>query len=122
MGIGVSSPAATLDINGDLKIGTVTDLGGTANASVLVLDNGIVKKRILAEEIWDGDDGQSYSAGAGINISGTNVISAVDQSTTNETPQPGSAIDVSGRTVSVRFDGTTIKQNGDNELYADISN
>jgi hypothetical protein len=121
VGIGVSAPAATLDINGNLKIGTVIDMSGTTSASVLVLDNGIVKKRTLAEAIWDGDDGESYSAGGGININSSNVISAVDQSTSNETPQAGTAIAVSGRTVSVKVDNSSIKVNGSDQLYADVS-
>jgi hypothetical protein len=56
VGIGVTNPAATLDINGDVKIGTVLDLAGVTQASVLVLDGGIVKKRTLSSDIWDGDD------------------------------------------------------------------
>ena len=216
IGIGDTAPAATLDIGGDVHIATVNDLTGTGNASVLVLDNGMVKKRTLLSEIWDGDDGQSYTAGSGINISAGNVISADDTDptnelqtlslsgntlsissgnnvslptgsdnqtlsisghnltitngntvtlpdnvndadasptnelqnlgssksgenvtvtitdgsntsfsvrdgdylTNNETPQSGSATSVSGRTVNVRYDNSTIRLNGSNQLYA----
>ncbi|MBD3384222.1 hypothetical protein GF407_04770, partial [candidate division KSB1 bacterium] len=117
--IGDAAPAATLDVGGDVHIGTVNDLAGTGNASVLVLDNGLVMKRTLLEEIWDGDDGESYTAGTGISISTSNVISAADPDPLNETPQSGTATSVSGRVVDVVYDNSTIKVNGSNQLYVD---
>jgi hypothetical protein len=51
---------------------------------------------------------------------GTNTTFNVrdgDYSTTNETPQAGTATAVSGRTVNVRYDNSTIKVNGSNQLY-----
>ncbi|MBD3384223.1 hypothetical protein GF407_04775 [candidate division KSB1 bacterium] len=101
--IGDAAPAATLDVGGDVHIGTVLDLSGTGNASVLVLDNGVVKKRTLLSEIWDGDDGQIYTAGAGINISTGNEISAVDNNATNELQDLGSS--KSGESVTVTITG-----------------
>ncbi len=156
IGIGDTAPAATLDVGGDVHIATVNDLTGTGNASVLVLDNGMVKKRTLPEEIWNGDDGEVYTAGAGINISSGNEISADDTDptnelqdlgssksgesvtvtitggsntsfsvrdgdylTNNETPQSGNATSISGRTVNVLYDNSTIRLNGSNQLYVD---
>ncbi len=95
IGIGDAAPAATLDVGGDVHIGTVLDLTGTADASVLVLDNGVVKKRTLATEIWDGDE--SYSAGSAIDI----------------VPLAGNEHEI-----DVVYDNTTIKLNGSNQLYA----
>ncbi len=94
--LGTADPAATLDVGGDLRIATVNDLAGTGNASVLVLDNGLVMKRTLPEEIWDGDE--SYSAGSAIDI----------------VPLTGNEHEI-----DVMYDNATIKLNGSNQLYVD---
>ncbi len=92
--LGGGDPAATLDIGGDLRIGTVNDLSGETAASVLVLDAGLVKKRQLPTNIWDGDDNDTYTGENPISISTGNVI-------------------------SVGYDNQTIKMNTSNELYVD---
>ncbi len=73
--IGETAPAATLDIGGDLKIGTVTTEPNSDDIAVLVLDAGIVKQRMLGADIWDGDD-----TGSG----GDGVVTAASFSGTSE--------------------------------------
>ncbi len=52
---------------------------------------------------------------------GTDEVDDADADPTNETPQAGTAISTSGRTVSVKVDNSTIKVNGSDQLYADVS-
>jgi hypothetical protein len=116
--MGTNDPTAALDINGDLRIRSVDALAGVTSVSVLVLDDGFVKHRILPESIWDGDDDASYFAGDGITINTSNEISALDISPENEKPVAGEAISVADRTVNVQYDNSTLKINNAGELYA----
>lgn len=52
---------------------------------------------------------------------GTDEVEDADHVIGNETPQAGTAISVSDRTVSVNVDNSTIKVNHSDQLYADIS-
>ncbi len=71
--LGTTSPQATLDIGGDLRIGTVATEGNSGDISVLVLDGSIVKKRTLTADIWDGDQTGSGADGVvtGASFGGT---------------------------------------------------
>lgn len=70
VGIDVAVPEATLDINGDLKIRTVGS--GTTADSILVSDNGVVKKIPQKLSFVKGGFGSSGLALSLINIGGTN--------------------------------------------------
>ncbi len=103
--IGDAEPAATLDVGGDLRIGTVLDEGNTGDISVLVLDGGIVKKRTLTADIWDGDATGSGADGV--------VSSASFSGTTNKTLTLGRSNGLSDLTASFtdRFEANTDNQN-----------
>jgi hypothetical protein len=51
----------------------------------------------------------------------TDEVDDADADPNNEKPQAGTAISVSDRTVSVNVDGSSIKVNGSDQLYADVS-
>jgi hypothetical protein len=76
--IGDATPAATLDVGGDLRLGTVVDEGNSDAISVLVLDGGLVKKRTLTADIWDGDDAGTDADA----IIGNEIVSAGNNSLT----------------------------------------
>jgi hypothetical protein len=73
--LGTVAPQATLDIGGDLRIGTVATEGNSGDISVLVLDGSIVKKRTLTADIWDGDQTGSGADGVvtGASFGGTST-------------------------------------------------
>ena len=78
--------------------------------------------RILISDATGNASWGLLSGGSGILIGSDNTISAIDISASNETPQAGDGISIAGgRQVNVLFDGSTIKLNQANELYADIS-
>ncbi len=103
--IGDATPAATLDIGGDLRIGTVSDEGNSDDISVLVLDGGIVKKRTLTADIWDGDATGSGADGV--------VTSANFSGSASKTLTLGRSNGLSDLTASFsdRFEANTDNQN-----------
>ncbi len=103
--IGSTTPAATLDVGGDLRLGTVADEGNTTDISVLVLDGDIVKKRTLTADIWDGDATGSGADGV--------VTSATFSGTSTKTLTLGRSNGLSDLTASFtdRYAANTDNQN-----------
>jgi hypothetical protein len=93
--LGSSAPQATLDVGGTLRIGTVNAEGNSGDISVLVLDGGVVKKRTLTADIWDGD-----ATGVGTETDPEWSANDEDHVIGNEYPLGGTAISVSSRTVN----------------------
>ncbi len=81
VGIGTTTPQQTLHVKGTMRVDTLG--AGTATDSVMTVDaNGVLRKRNAAA--FAGSGSTTYTAGSGISISGSNVITATDNSATNE--------------------------------------
>jgi hypothetical protein len=104
----------SVDNTGDVVIGTaqqagtLTVLGSTTTATLKITD-GAASGRVLKS---DASGNASWS---------TDLVDDADADPTNEKPVAGTAISVSDRTVGVKVDNSTIKVNGSDQLYADVS-
>jgi hypothetical protein len=107
IGVGDAQPAATLDVQGDMRLATITTKTGTSEEAVVIWDatSNKLMKRSLGTDIWDGD-----------------AVNDADYVVGNEYPTAGTAISITNnRRVNVKVDNSTIKVNGTGQLYADVS-
>lgn len=68
LGIGVSEPTETLDINGTTRIRTINNLGSTPTEVLVPSATGVVSKRTLTEFKSELGVVESINAGAGIQV------------------------------------------------------
>ncbi len=99
-GTGISVSGRQVSAQTTQALWNANQLRGTPISSSLSPSTGQVLEYNGTNWVAAEDNGEVYTAGGGININASNQISAVDQSTTNETPHAGTGISVSGRTVS----------------------
>jgi hypothetical protein len=100
--LGSNAPQATLDVGGTLRIGTVEVEGNTGDISVLVVDGGVVKKRTLTADIWDGD-----ATGVGSETDPEWSANDDDHVIGNEKPIAGNHITISNTYTVNHADGSS---------------
>jgi hypothetical protein len=100
--LGSTAPQATLDVGGTLRIGTVNVEGNNGDISVLVWDGGVVKKRTLTADIWDGD-----ATGVGSETDPEWSANDDDHVIGNERPIAGNHITISNTYTVNHADGSS---------------
>lgn len=104
----------TLVAGENITIDPVTNVISSTGGPTYTAGSNI---QISGENVISATD-TKYTAGSGIAISDQNVISATGGG--GPTYSAGQAIDISSDVIGVKVDGSTVKVNGSNQLYADI--